>query len=242
MMSLHPLAARFLFGASLFLAFSSPVCSYLPVLALSQGVETPGGRMTTVTQRGTTLSGVLSRSFTTCVDNQTSVQVAVYEGEQPMTGRNLFLGSIIVHGMIPSPYGIAVIDVAFENYELPGNDRCFDGSGATCIWRLRVSVTERSNGRNEKVQFDLTTSGGIRNRDKTREPRLERHLEEWSFQLHEGGGKEYWERIENASEKYHEKHFTNDGEEHWKGRMATSEKQGERKCLPAPPLLYLPMN
>lgn len=159
-----------------------PVSSWAPILFLSQGVEFPDGQITMLTKRGAMLP-VKSEWFTTSVDNQTSVLVNVYEGESPSTKWNRFIGSIILNGITPSPRGVPVIDVKFENYILSGDDRCRDGSGFTCIWRLRVTVKERSTGKNEAAEFDLTTcyGGAIRNCWKGREEWAERHIsmEQW---------------------------------------------------------------
>jgi molecular chaperone DnaK len=55
-----------------------------------------------------------SEIFTTAVDNQTSVEIHVLQGERPMAADNLSLGRFILDGIPPAPRGVPKIQVTFD--------------------------------------------------------------------------------------------------------------------------------
>jgi len=55
---------------------------------LTLGIETIGGVMSTIVPRGTTIPVKKTESYTTTADNQTQLDVSVYEGERPLTKDN----------------------------------------------------------------------------------------------------------------------------------------------------------
>ncbi|WVZ88721.1 hypothetical protein U9M48_035206 [Paspalum notatum var. saurae] len=68
------------------------------VTPLSLGVETTGGAMTVLIPRNTTVPTGKERLFSTCSDNQDSVLVRVYEGEEATTRDNYLLGRFELSG------------------------------------------------------------------------------------------------------------------------------------------------
>ena len=52
--------------------------------------------------------------FSTAVDNQPTVLVKVFQGEQPMTKDNHLLGEFELSGIPPAPRGVPQIEVTFE--------------------------------------------------------------------------------------------------------------------------------
>ena len=65
----------------------------LDVTPLSLGIETLGGVMTKLIERNTTIPARKSETFSTAADNQTAVDVQVYQGERPMAKDNRMLGN-----------------------------------------------------------------------------------------------------------------------------------------------------
>jgi len=86
----------------------------LDVTPLSLGVETLGGRMTVLIPRNTTVPVKKSETFTTAEDNQTAVDIKVYQGERPMAADNMLLGQFRLDGIPPAPRGVPQIEVTFD--------------------------------------------------------------------------------------------------------------------------------
>lgn len=86
----------------------------LDVTPLSLGIETQGGFMTTMIKRNTQVPTEFKETFTTATDNQTEVDVKVFQGERPRVINNHFLGEFKLENINAAPRGIPKIDVVFE--------------------------------------------------------------------------------------------------------------------------------
>jgi molecular chaperone DnaK len=100
--------------ASVLTGKSSREVFLLDVCPLSLGVETQGGIMSTLISRNTQVPAVVKEIFTTAYDNQSSVDVKIYQGERPKTVDNLCLGEFKLDGIEEKPRGLPKIEVAFE--------------------------------------------------------------------------------------------------------------------------------
>src|SRR5205814_5655593 len=86
----------------------------LDVTPLSLGIETLGGVMTKLIERNTTIPTRKSEVFSTAADNQTSVEIKVFQGEREMASGNKLLGVFNLVGIPPAPRGLPQVEVTFD--------------------------------------------------------------------------------------------------------------------------------
>lgn len=84
------------------------------VTPLSLGIETQGGYMSVMIKRNTHVPAEYKEIFTTSVDDQTSVDVKVYQGERPQTINNHFLGEFKLDNIKKAKRGAPKIEVTFD--------------------------------------------------------------------------------------------------------------------------------
>ncbi|MGH7243263.1 MAG: Fe-S protein assembly chaperone HscA [Phycisphaerales bacterium] len=109
----------------------------LDVIPLSLGIETVGGAVAKLIVRNSTVPAKASEFFSTSVDNQTSIRLAVYQGEREMAADCRKLGEFQLRGIPPMPAGIPQLEVQF----------LVDSSGV-----LNVSAQERRSGKRAALQ------------------------------------------------------------------------------------------
>jgi molecular chaperone DnaK len=114
----------------------------LDVLPLSLGLETRGGLFTKIIERNSTIPLRNSLTFTTVVDNQSSVEIHVLQGEREIAKGNRSLGKFELVGIPPSPRGVPQIEVSFE----------VDANGI-----VSVSAQDKTTGREQQMRISPTS-------------------------------------------------------------------------------------
>ncbi|MBA2731576.1 MAG: molecular chaperone DnaK [Acidobacteria bacterium] len=116
----------------------------LDVLPLSLGLETRGGLFTKIIERNSTIPLRNSLTFTTVVDNQSSVEIHILQGEREVAEGNRSLGKFELVGIPPGPRGAAQIEVSFE----------VDANGI-------VSVSAKDKATSREQQMRITPTSGL---------------------------------------------------------------------------------
>ncbi len=114
----------------------------LDVLPLSLGLETRGGLFTKIIDRNSTIPLRNSLTFTTVVDNQSSVEIHILQGEREVAEGNRSLGKFELVGIPPSPRGVPQIEVSFE----------VDANGI-----VSVSAQDKATGREQQMRITPTS-------------------------------------------------------------------------------------
>jgi molecular chaperone DnaK len=114
----------------------------LDVLPLSLGLETRGGLFTRIIERNSTIPLRNSLTFTTVVDNQSSVEIHILQGEREVSSGNRSLGKFELVGIPAAPRGVPQIDVSFE----------VDANGI-----VSVSASDKATGREQQMRITPTS-------------------------------------------------------------------------------------
>jgi molecular chaperone DnaK len=116
----------------------------LDVTPLSLGIETLGGVMTKIIEKGTTIPVKKSQVFSTAEDNQPAVSISVGQGEREFARDNKSLGLFELTGIPAARRGVPQIEVTFD----------IDANGI-----LTVSSTDKGTGKSQSIT--ISGSSGL---------------------------------------------------------------------------------
>ena len=85
----------------------------LDVTPLTLGIETLGGLMDPIIPRNSKIPTKAGRQYTTSIDGQVNLKVAVYQGERDLVSQNRKLGEFTLTGLPAMPAGLPKVDVNF---------------------------------------------------------------------------------------------------------------------------------
>lgn len=116
----------------------------LDVTPLSLGIETQGSIVAKLIERNTTIPTKRSQIFSTAEDNQTSVDIRVFQGEREFARDNKLLGQFRLDGIPAARRGVPQIEVTFD----------IDANGI-------VHVTAQDKGTGKEHRITISNSGGL---------------------------------------------------------------------------------
>ena len=116
----------------------------LDVTPLSLGIETLGGVMSKIVEKGTTIPAKKSQVFSTAEDNQPAVSIQIFQGERELARDNKKLGNFDLQGIAPAPRGVPQIEVTLD----------IDANGI-----LTVSAKDKNTGKSQEIK--ITGSSGL---------------------------------------------------------------------------------
>jgi len=115
----------------------------LDVTPLSLGIETMGGVFTKLVDRNTTIPTRKAEVFSTADDNQTAVDIYVFQGERPMARDNKLLGNFRLDGIPPASRGTPKVEVTFD----------IDANGI-----MNVTARDQMTGKEQKITITASTN------------------------------------------------------------------------------------
>jgi molecular chaperone DnaK len=114
----------------------------LDVIPLSLGIETMGGVGTKLIEKNTTIPTSRSQTFSTAADNQTSVEIHIFQGERAMARDNKSLGRFILDGIPPAPRGMPQVEVSFD----------VDANGI-----LNVKAKDKASNKEQSIRIEASS-------------------------------------------------------------------------------------
>jgi len=118
----------------------------LDVTPLSLGIETLGGVMTKIIEKGTTIPTKKSQVFSTAEDNQNAVTIMVLQGEREFARDNKSLGNFNLEGIPAAPRGVPQIEVEFD----------IDANGI-----LTVSAKDKATGKAQNITISSNIEAAL---------------------------------------------------------------------------------
>jgi len=113
------------------------------VTPLSLGIETKGGVFAKLIERNTAIPTSKGRVFTTSVDNQSTVEIHVLQGERAFSAENKSLGKFQLVDIPRAPKGVPQIEVTFA----------IDSNGI-----VNVTALEKSTGKEQNITISASTN------------------------------------------------------------------------------------
>ncbi|CAN1261815.1 Luminal-binding protein [Linum perenne] len=86
----------------------------IDVTPLSLGYQLVGGLMNVVIPRNSVVPAKMTSSCHTALDQQTGMNIDVFQGDRPLANDCIELGSFVLNGITPAPRGVVNVDVTFE--------------------------------------------------------------------------------------------------------------------------------
>ncbi len=114
----------------------------LDVTPLSLGIETMNNVYDVVVEANTAIPVKKTKTYSTAMDNQPSVEIHILQGERKMARDNRTVGRFILDGIPPAPRGVPQIEVTFD----------LDANGI-----LSVTAKDKGTGKEQHIRIEGST-------------------------------------------------------------------------------------
>ncbi|WP_163531817.1 molecular chaperone DnaK [Helicobacter suis] len=178
----------------------------LDVTPLSLGIETLGGVMSKIIEKGTTIPAKKAQVFSTAEDNQPAVSILVLQGEREFAKDNKSLGKFDLTGIAPAPRGVPQIEVTFD----------IDANGI-----LTVSAKDKNTGKSQEIK--ITGSSGLSDSE------IEKMVKDAELHKEEDSRRKAVVEVKNQAESL--AHQTKKSLEEHKAKLEASEVEKIEKAL-----------
>ncbi|WP_281192478.1 molecular chaperone DnaK [Helicobacter suis] len=178
----------------------------LDVTPLSLGIETLGGVMSKIIEKGTTIPAKKAQVFSTAEDNQPAVSILVLQGEREFAKDNKSLGKFDLTGIAPAPRGVPQIEVTFD----------IDANGI-----LTVSAKDKNTGKSQEIK--ITGSSGLSDSE------IEKMVKDAELHKEEDTRRKAVVEVKNQAESL--AHQTKKSLEEHKAKLEASEVEKIEKAL-----------
>ncbi|KAL8264140.1 hypothetical protein R6Q59_022270 [Mikania micrantha] len=131
----------------------------LDVTPLSLGVEIIGEIMSVIIPRNTPIPTKESKVYFTTRDNQTDIDIKVFQGERSKSTDNHLLGTFTISGIPPAPKGVSEVK---ESFELDANGILTVTAEVLSTGKTKKLVISNANGRLSKEEIEKMTKDAER--------------------------------------------------------------------------------
>ena len=111
----------------------------LDVTSTRTGILTEGNLMTEMIAANTTIPTEKKQIFSTAVDNQTSIEVVVLQGERPRGTDNKVIGRFVLDGIPPAKRGVPQLEITYS----------INASGI-----LTVTAVDKATGKEQHITIE----------------------------------------------------------------------------------------
>lgn len=123
----------------------------MDVIPLSLGIETIGGTFSKLVMKNGSIPAQATETFSTSVDNQTGVDINVFQGEREFVADCRLLGKFKLKGIPPMPAGLPRVEVTF----------LVDANGI-------LTVTAKELRSNVEASIEIIPAHGLKRTEVTR--------------------------------------------------------------------------